>query len=206
MTVTIWQFIVYAGGVLVLFLTPGPVWVALTARALSGGFRSAWPLAVGVSLGDFLWPLLAILGVTWIVDQYSGVMFGLKLFAAFLFVLMGFFILRDINRTISADGRLTKPGLLAGFTAGVAVIIGNPKAIVFYMAILPGFFDLRHVTVGDIAVIIAISMTVPLMGNLALSLVISRMRAGLTEPRILRRINLVAGCLLIFVGLVIPFV
>ena len=119
---------------------------------------------------------------------------------------MGFFILRDVNRTISTDGRLTKPGLLAGFTAGVAVIIGNPKAIVFYMAILPGFFDLRHVTVADIAVIIAISMTVPLMGNLALSLVISRMRAGLTEPRILRRINLIAGCLLIFVGLVIPFV
>jgi len=206
MTVTIWQFIVYAGGVLVLFLTPGPVWVALTARTLSGGFRSAWPLAVGVSLGDFLWPLLAILGVTWIVDQYSGVMFGLKLFAAFLFLLMGFFILRDINRKISADSRLTRPGLLSGFTAGVAVILGNPKAIVFYMAILPGFFDLRHVTTLDIAVIIAISMIVPLTGNLALSLVISWMRAGLTEPRVLRRINLTAGCLLIFVGLVIPFV
>ncbi|MEO8531978.1 MAG: LysE family transporter, partial [Deltaproteobacteria bacterium] len=103
MTVTVWQLLVYAGGVLVLFLTPGPVWVALTARALSGGFRSAWPLAVGVSLGDLLWPLLAILGVSWIVDQYAGFMFGLKIFAALLFFLMGFFILRDVNRAISAD-------------------------------------------------------------------------------------------------------
>lgn len=31
----------YAGAVLVLFLTPGPVWMALAARALSGGFSAA---------------------------------------------------------------------------------------------------------------------------------------------------------------------
>ena len=35
-------------------------WVALTARALSGGFAAAWPLAVGVALGDLIWPLAAI--------------------------------------------------------------------------------------------------------------------------------------------------
>ena len=52
----------YVGALLILFLTPGPVWVALTARALSGGFHAAWPLAFGVVVGDVLWPLLAILG------------------------------------------------------------------------------------------------------------------------------------------------
>ena len=35
-----------------LWAVPGPVWLALTARALSGGFAAAWPLAIGVALGD----------------------------------------------------------------------------------------------------------------------------------------------------------
>jgi threonine/homoserine/homoserine lactone efflux protein len=206
MTVSIWEFLAYAGGVLVLFLTPGPVWVALMARALSGGFRSAWPLAVGVSLGDLIWPLLAILGLSWIVEQYAGVMFTLKLVAAGLFLVMGLLILRDLNRKISTDGRLTKPGLWAGFSAGVAVIIGNPKAILFYMGILPGFFDLRHVTRVDIAVIIGISMAVPLIGNLVLSWFIGHVRHGLTNPATLRKLNATAGALLIAVAFVIPFV
>jgi hypothetical protein len=60
-TITAHQLLLYAGALLILFVTPGPVWVALTARALSGGFRQAWPLAVGVTVGDILWPLLAIL-------------------------------------------------------------------------------------------------------------------------------------------------
>ena len=206
MSVSILELLTYAGGVLVLFLTPGPVWVALVARALSGGFRSAWPLAVGVTLGDLLWPLLAILGVSWIVDQYSGVMLGLKYFASALFIVMGFLLLRNTRRQISTDSRLTRPGLLAGFTAGVAVILGNPKAILFYMSILPGFFDLRHVTQTDIVLIIAISMSVPLIGNLLLAAFISRARQSLTNPETLRKLNVLSGVLLILVGLVVPFV
>ena len=51
MTVTASGLVLYAGALLILFVTPGPVWVALLARSLSGGFAAAWPLAVGVALG-----------------------------------------------------------------------------------------------------------------------------------------------------------
>jgi threonine/homoserine/homoserine lactone efflux protein len=35
----------------------------------------------------------------------------------------------------------------------LTVIAGNPKAILFYMGVLPGFFDLKALTAGDVAVI-----------------------------------------------------
>ena len=54
MTLAAHDLALYAGALFVLFLTPGPVWVALTARALSGGFHAAWPLALGVVVGE--WP------------------------------------------------------------------------------------------------------------------------------------------------------
>ena len=195
----------YAVAILLLFLTPGPVWVALLARALSGGFAAAWPLAVGVTLGDLLWPLLAILGVSWIVSVYAGFLVLLKWVACATFIVMGGLILRAAGKPIRADGRLTRPGLWAGFVAGVAVIIGNPKAVLFYMGILPGFFDVGSLTGADIAVICAVSMAIPLAGNLCLALFIDRARRLLTSPAALRRTNIVAGVLLIGVGLVIPF-
>lgn len=205
MTITALDLGLYAVAVAILFLTPGPVWVALLARALSGGFRSAWPLAFGVVIGDAIWPFLAIIGVSWIVSVYAGFLTLLKWVAVGFFIVMGVMLLRNAGKEISRDNRLTRPGMWAGFIAGVAVILGNPKAILFYMGMLPGFFDLDRVTPGDIAAIMAVSMVVPLTGNLLLAAFVERIRRLLSTPRAYRRMNIAAGCMLIAVGCVIPF-
>ena len=182
MTITATALALYAGALLILFLTPGPVWVAMAARTLSGGFNAAWPLALGVVVGDIIWPFLAILGVTWIVDSYAGFMIALRWVACLTFIGMGILIWRSADKGLAADSRLTRPGALAGFMAGLAAILGNPKAILFYMGILPGFFDVSRLTPPDIAAIVALSATMPLLGNLALALFIDRARRLLASP------------------------
>src|SRR5690606_18521261 len=109
-------------------------------------------------------------GVAWIVTLYAGFLELLKWVACATFLVMGLLIMRHAGDPVSADGRLTRPGRGAGFAAGLAVIIGNPKAILFYMGILPGFFDLDRLTAADVALICAASVAVPLAGNLALGL------------------------------------
>ena len=203
MTVSFSDLLFYAGALLVLFATPGPVWVALLARAMSGGFAAAWPLAVGVTIGDALWPLVAIFGLTWIVAQFSQFMTVMHWVAALTFLVMGLLLIRNASKGISADGRLTKPGRWAGFATGVAVVIGNPKAILFYMGVLPGFFDLTRVNGLDIAAIIALSVVIPLTGNLLLAASIDRARRLLSSPIALWRMNLIAGGLMIAVGVAI---
>ena len=205
MSITLTELAFYAGALIILFFTPGPVWLALTARALSGGFWSAWPLAMGVVVGDALWPLLAILGVTWIVSVFSGFMTVLGLIGAAMFLIMGALLIRNADKTIASDSRLTRPGTWAGFLAGVAVILGNPKAILFYMGVLPGFFDLTAMTRWDILAIVAVSCIVPFVGNSLFALFIDRMRRLLASGRAIRRTNIVARCLMIAVGLAIPF-
>jgi threonine/homoserine/homoserine lactone efflux protein len=206
MTVGFHELGLYALGMLGLWAVPGPVWVALTARALTGGFRGAWPLAVGVALGDLLWPLAAILGLSWILTVYGDLLSLLRWAAALVFIFMGVKLLRADPAMLTADNRMTKPGLWAGFSVGVAAVVGNPKAILFYMGALPGFFDLSRLTAWDIAAIISISAGVTLAGNLALALFLGRARALLSSPIALRRMNLGSGVLLILVGVVIPFV
>ncbi len=195
----------YAIALLILFLTPGPVWVALIARALAAGFHGAWPLALGVVVGDVLWPLLAIFGVTFLVSLYADFLTLLRYAGAVLFVLMGVALIRHRAAQIGENSALTAPGVWAGFLAGLLVILGNPKAILFYMGVLPGFFDLTQVTLWDIAAICAISALVPFLGNLMLALFLGRVRAILTSNTARARLNLSAGILLILVGWAIAF-
>ncbi|WP_342069155.1 LysE family translocator [Yoonia algicola] len=203
MTITAYELLLYAGALLILFMTPGPVWVALLARSLSGGFQAAWPLAIGVAIGDILWPLVAVLGVAWLVSEFAGFMDFLKYVAVLVFMLMGAALIRNADHALNANSRLARPGMWAGFVAGVAVIIGNPKAALFYMGILPGFFDLSAVTTLDMVAICALSFMVPLVGNLVLAASVDRVRGVLKSPAAVRRMNIIAGCLLIAVGVVI---
>ena len=204
MTTTFFDLVLYAGGIFILFLTPGPVWMALVARTLSGGFGSAWPLALGVVIGDILWPIIAILGLSWVAMQYDGLLDLLKYVATLIFFVLGFSLISNPDRAVNNDNRLTRPGQLAGFIAGVAIILSNPKAILFYIGVLPGFFDLSRVTLLDIVAICTISAVLPFLGNLTLSIMVDRVRHLLSSPATLRKVNTISGILLILVGVIIP--
>lgn len=207
MTLSAQALLLYAGAIALLWATPGPVFVALMARALTGGFRAAWPLALGVMIGDVLWPLVAIFGLSVLVASQEAWLAALRWVASAIFLLMGAALIRGAARPLSTDGRLTRPGLWAGFSAGVAAILGNPKAILFYMGVLPGFFDLARVTAADIVAICAIcaiSALVPLAANLATAGAVARARRMLASPAGFAWTNRIAGGLLIAVGLAIP--
>jgi threonine/homoserine/homoserine lactone efflux protein len=205
MTLTAAELGLYALGMAGLWAVPGPVWVALLARALSGGFAAAWPLALGVTLGDFLWPALAIFGMGWVLSVYGEALQILRWIAAATFAVMGALLIAKSGTLMSADSKLTRPGQLAGLMTGVAAVVGNPKAILFYMTVLPAFFgDLSRLTTVDIASILAVSVAVPLVGNLGLALFLDRARVLLLNPARVQMLNRISGGLLILVACAIP--
>ncbi len=204
MSISFHQLALYGGALLILFLVPGPVWAALIARAMSGGFKAAWPLAAGVVVGDGLWPVLAVFGVTWLVSLYAGFLTLLRMGGAAMLVLMGLALLLKPARAINDEGLGgAASGPWAAFSTGVLVILGNPKAILFYMGMLPGFFDIRQLNGWDIAAIALVSMTIPFSGNLLLALFLGRARNLISSPEALRRVNMGSGIALICVGAVI---
>ena len=205
MTLTAAELGLYALGMAGLWAVPGPVWVALLARALSGGFAAAWPLALGVTLGDFLWPALAIFGMGWVLSVYGEALHVLRWIAAATFAVMGALLIAKSGTLMSADSKLTRPGRLAGLMTGVAAVVGNPKAILFYMTVLPAFFgDLSRLTTVDIASILAVSVAVPLVGNLGLALFLDRARVLLSNPARVQMLNRISGGMLILVACAIP--
>ncbi len=205
MTITATELALYAGALFVLFITPGPVWLAVLARAMSGGFHGALSLSLGVAVGDVLWALLVILGLSVLADAYDGTLTVLRFAAGGILIWMGWIVIRSAGSLITGDSRLTRPGFVPGFLAGLVAVGANPKASVFYLALLPSFFDVSAVNGIDTAAICATSFFVPLTGNLALALFVDRIRRFLRSDTAVRRTNLAAGGMLIIVGVIIPF-
>jgi threonine/homoserine/homoserine lactone efflux protein len=204
MSVSLHELGLYMGALVLLWVTPGPVWLAIIARGLSGGVAGAWPVAVGVTVGDFIWPLIAILGVAWIAAQFDDFLMVMRWIAVAMFLGMGWLLIRHAGKALGGpDSRLTRPGTLAGLGAGVLAVLGNPKAVLFYMGVLPGFFDLARLTWADVAAILAVSVLIPLAGNLGLAVFVGRARALISSPAAVRRLNVASGALLIVVGLAI---
>lgn len=194
---------VYLFALFLLFITPGLVWVALIARALKGGFSGAWPLALGVAIGDICWPVLALLSLSQIVSFHGYILFWLQYLAVAVFVIMGIGLYFAPVKKLEANSRLTREGAFAGFLAGLAVIIGNPKAMLFYIGILPGFFDVSRVNAADITVIALSSALVPFAGNLGLGVLVARARMLIYSIHMRKRLNQVSGIFLILVGVIV---
>ena len=116
MTITLTEIAIYAFALAVLVLTPGPVVVATIAKTLASGIRSALPLAAGVSIVDMLWPLLAILGLSALVEAHAGALQVLRYLGGAILVWMGVrLILRAGRRLDTApDPALIPPPSLCG--------------------------------------------------------------------------------------------
>ena len=88
-TITLAQSFFYSIALAILWLTPGPVWVAVLARSISGGFQSSVPLVLGVALGDLLWPMVALMGVSYLILIYADILTIFRFLASIILVLMG---------------------------------------------------------------------------------------------------------------------
>ena len=203
MTLNLQQVILYSGALVILFLTPGPVWVALIARTVSGGTKAGFPLALGVSLGDMLWPFIVFFGLGLLISLYADILTLIRYFAAIVLILMGLQTIVTSNTKFVSNKQLTQSGFLPGFSAGFIAVTANPKASLFYLTLLPGFFNFGEIVFLDILIISVVSFMVPMMGNLLMIMFIAKVRYFLSSPKAVTLTNIISGFALIVVGVII---
>ena len=204
-TITLTQIALYSSALMILWLTPGPVWVAVLARSVSGGFKSSVPLVFGVAVGDLLWPLVALLGVSFLVSIYADILIVFRYIASIILIIMGIVLILKSDNFFKEEANLTRPGIWAGFSAGLSAVLANPKASLFYMTLLPNFFNFDKLNSVDIVTICCLSAIVPMLGNLILAIAVDKMRNFLSSPSVIKKTNIFSGIALILVGLIISF-
>ena len=174
--------------------------MALIAFSLKHSFSKAWPLTPEVAIGDVIWPVLAFLTLGYLVAVRATLFAGHKYVAVIVFMVMGVGLIMARVDKLQAPDQLTRSGFLPGFIAGSLVIIENPEAILFYIGVLPGFFDLTRLTTLDILVVGLVSAAVPFCGNVILAVMLDRASLLIASQNARRRLNIVTGVVLFIVA------
>lgn len=193
---TLTGFLAYTAALAIAAAIPGPGIAALVARGLASGFLATLPMAVGLALGDIVYLVAVILGLSVIAQTFGLAFLVIKwLGVAYLAWLAFKFWTAGIRpQDVNAE-RVNEPAF-ASFMSGLTVTLGNPKVMVFYIAITPTIIDIRSVTLAETLILVAITLAV-LMTVLTPYLVLaSRARGLLRAPKALKVLNRVAASFL----------
>ena len=168
---------------------PGPGVAAVVARALARGMPGTRAFIAGMLLGDLVWFTCAATGLAalaqraytvFVVVKYAGVAYLLYL---------------AYRMWVTPPGEISTTDTVRGeraaqlFTGGLALTLSNPKAMVFFLALLPTVVQLETLNLnGFLQITAVICIMIPLILG-AYALAAARARQFFTSQRARRRLN-----------------
>lgn len=181
---------------LVAVLVPGPGVAAIVARALGGGFWSAAPMILGILAGDLIYLVFALFGLAAIAAYFAPVFVVVRWAGALylLYIAWQFWTARPGSEQL---GPKSREAWGRTFLSGFALTMGNPKTIVFYLALLPTVVPLnRPITMLGFSELTAIVVVVLLAVGAGYAALAAWAREFFTSPKAIRRLNRTAGVIM----------
>ena len=140
----------------VLACIPGVSVLTVTARSAAHGFRNGVMTTAGIVLGDIVYILIAVYGLSILADTLGDRFLLVKYLGAGYLLWLGVGLWRSVaDRDKVENSRNTTS--LASFLAGLAITLADQKAILFYLGFFPSLINLTVITGADTMLIIAIA-------------------------------------------------
>lgn len=182
-----------------LAITPGPGVFATISRALASGFYNASFVVLGIVIGDIIFLLLAIFGLSAIASILGDFFILVKYLGGAYLLFLGNKILTSKEKETNIKG-IEELSWKKNFLTGLLITLSNPKVILFYLGFLPTFINLQTLTTIDIITISTI-VTIVLGGvMLVYAYSASSARNLFKSKSSKRKMNLAAGGVMITAG------
>ncbi|MEW6255601.1 MAG: LysE family translocator [Pseudomonadota bacterium] len=183
----------------ILLLIPGPTVLLVVSYALGQGWRAAFPMAIGVALGDFTAMSLSMLGVGAMLAASASLFTAVKWLGAAYLIYLGIKLFRAGGQ-IQAEPRGERASALRMLAHAWLVTTLNPKSIVFFVAFLPQFLDRQQDVPSQMLAFGATFLVLAFANACGYALLASAARRGLARPALLRMVNRTGGTLLVGAG------
>jgi threonine/homoserine/homoserine lactone efflux protein len=176
--------------------SPGPGIAAIVARVLGRGTQGALAFSAGLAIGDVVWLTFAIVGLATLAQTFHEVFVAIKYAGAayLLYLAYRLWTAPAEARDVTALHAGERPARL--FLAGLAVTMGNPKVMIFYLALLPSLLDLAAVTALGYVELVLVTLGVLAAVFGAYVGLASRARRLFTSQKAIRRINRTTGAVM----------
>lgn len=183
-------------------LLPGPGLAIVVSRALGSGPRAGFAVITGLVIADLIFLGIAFVGLL-AIATVMGPMFQVVKYAG-----AAYLIWRGYRALVGADDPAVVQAeaggaLLRDVGLGLLATLGNPKAILFFGAILPTFVDMTRVGVVDFLLLAGIVAGISYLVYGGFIVLADRARRLLAATNAAKRLRQATGMLLIGSGIVV---
>lgn len=187
-----WTYSLFAVALLINAGTPGPSIAALVSRVISSGWRDVAPFVAAVWLGEVIWLTVAMAGLSALAETFHVAFLILKYCGI---AYLAFLAWQMWHEPVATEEETLPEGRSGWsmFAAGMALTLGNPKIMVFYLALLPTLIDLSKATISLWAVVAAVTVVVLAGINIVWIMLAHNARKMLRTPRAAKIANRVGA-------------
>ncbi|HCH31516.1 MAG TPA: LysE family translocator [Oceanospirillaceae bacterium] len=190
----------------VVILSPGPAAISVTGLAAGNGFLHSLWMTLGIALGNVVFFVLSATGIAALIVASTGLFTVIKWAGvAYLVYLSGSALLSKGGvLKLQPKNRAKSPwkSLMAGFGLELA----NPKALMYFAALLPQFLDLQSALIPQLLVLGTIVFILDICCYSLYGYLGSKSTAFMKKPNIVKWINRSAGTMLLFSAARVAFI
>ncbi len=195
----IYSSLALIGTMFVLAVSPGPGLFAVVSRALASGFNHASVVVIGLILGDVIYLLLAIYGLSAIAEIMGDFFIIVKYIGGAYLLYLGYKIYTSEIEEENIHG-IKEISWGANFLSGLFITLGNPKVIVFYLGFLPAFMNLEKLTNSDIILAVIIVATTLAIVVLTYAYLAAKSRKLFKNKTSMEKLNRASGGVMMGAG------
>ncbi|WP_339932574.1 LysE family translocator [uncultured Brevundimonas sp.] len=193
----------FLGVMAVMAATPGPANLFSVANGVKRGPAGALAGVLGMNAATLVWFGAAALGLGALVIAFPAAFRIVSIGGALYVAWLGVRALRGVFATAadpeSATIRLGRSAILDGFMVQIA----NPKAVLFFTAVLPPFLDVNRPAAPQLALFALATIGMDVVTMSAYGLGGAALARRMAEPRFRRGFGLLTGILLLLAALLI---
>ncbi|CAN5411343.1 LysE family translocator [soil metagenome] len=193
----------FLGVMAVMAVTPGPANLFAVATGAERGHRAALVGVIGMNAATLVWFAAAALGLGVLVAAFPLAFKAVAVAGALYVAWLGFKAIRAALTPAGAAQavvvRRDRSALLNGFMVQIA----NPKAILFFTAVLPPFLDVNRPIVPQLLLFAMATIGMDVLSMSAYGLGGAALARRMSEPRFRRGFGIFTGVLLLCASLLI---
>lgn len=198
---TLYEVLSLGAALVLLAALPSSSVALVVTRAATRGVSNGVAVGMGIVLGDLIFVLLALLGLSAAAEALGGLFAIVKVAGAIWLVGYGWSLLSRRDSVASPSPAIhSDSGWLTSFMAGFFLTLGDIKAILFYASFFPLFVDPASLTISGIAVVML--MTFICVGGVktVYALLAARIANTFTGHSLRRRARTLAGTVMMGAG------
>lgn len=188
------------GIMLIAASVPGMSVLTVSARAAADGFTQGVFTTAGIVLGDILFIVIAIFGLSLLAGVMNEYFVLIKYLGGAYLVWLGLVLWRSHAKPEVRNNH-KQPSGLSSFMTGLLITLGDQKAILFYLGFFPAFVDLSAMSVADAGIIMLVAVIAVGAPKLGYAFIASRAGIISNNPRVAKAINIIAGSVMAGVGI-----